>query len=83
MRTAATLLIAKTTQKLSQVLARGGGAALPGLVAERIDPGLGRRLVRQLPKGVILVTGTNGKTTTTKLLVAMLEAAGERVLTNR
>ena len=64
-------------------LTRGGGSALPGLVAERIDPKMVGHLAAQLPEGVIVVTGTNGKTTTTKMIVAILEAQGKRVLTNR
>ena len=64
-------------------LTRGGGSALPGLVAERIDPKMVGHLASQLPEGVIVVTGTNGKTTTTKMIVAILEAQGKHVLTNR
>lgn len=78
----ATLIITKLAGIFSRRLGRGGGQALPGLVAERLDPGLAAKLARRLPHGVILVTGTNGKTTTTKLLAAALAAAGERVLTN-
>jgi lipid II isoglutaminyl synthase (glutamine-hydrolysing) len=76
------LAITKTAAKLSRLLGRGGGHALPGLIAEKLDPHLAQKLVAELPKGVILVTGTNGKTTTTKLIAAALEATGERVLTN-
>lgn len=83
MRTTLTLAVTKTALKLSQRLGRGGGGALPGLIAEKLDPKIGQRLAANLPKGIILVTGTNGKTTTTKLIAAALEAAGERVLTNR
>ena len=64
-------------------LGRGGGSALPGLVAERIDRNLVGALAGQLPEGVIVVTGTNGKTTTTKMIVTILEAMGKQVLTNR
>ena len=64
-------------------ISRGGGSALPGLVAERIDPNMVGRLAAQLPDGVIVVTGTNGKTTTTKMITAVLEAQGKYVLTNR
>ena len=80
---ALTLAITKTALKLSRGLGRGGGTALPGLIAEKLDPHLGRKLAANLPKGVILVTGTNGKTTVTKMIAAMLEASGEQVLTNR
>jgi UDP-N-acetylmuramyl tripeptide synthase len=77
-----TLAITKAAARLSRALGRGGGQALPGLLAERLDPHLARKLGAGLPHGVILVTGTNGKTTTTKLIAAALEANGERVLTN-
>jgi UDP-N-acetylmuramyl tripeptide synthase len=79
----AVLGVAKVVARLSRLTRRGDGTALPGLLVERIQPGLGQRLARQLPRGVVVVTGTNGKTTTTKLVAGILEAAGERVLTNR
>lgn len=77
-----TLMITKAAAMLSRALGRGGGQALPGLMAERLDPKLAGKLAARLPHGVILVTGTNGKTTTTKMIAAMLEAAGEKVLVN-
>jgi UDP-N-acetylmuramyl tripeptide synthase len=83
MRTALTLAATKATGAATRLLGRGGGTALPGLMAERFDPNLASKLAASLPNGVILVTGTNGKTTTTKLLAAALEAKGERVLTNQ
>jgi lipid II isoglutaminyl synthase (glutamine-hydrolysing) len=67
----------------ARLLRRGGGTALPGLVAARIAPDLMRRLTRQLRRGAIIVTGTNGKTTTTRMLSAVLAAAGWRVIHNR
>src|ERR1700729_4313546 len=82
MKVGTTLAITKTAAGLSRLLGRGGGQALPGLLAERLDPHLAQKLSSSLPHGVILVTGTNGKTTTTKLIAAMLTASGERVLTN-
>ncbi len=83
MRETFTIIVTKFAAGASRVLGRGGGGALPGLIAERLDPQLGTKLAAQLPHGVILVTGTNGKTTTTKLIASVLEAHGERVLTNR
>lgn len=77
-----TLAVTKAAATLSRLLGKGGGHALPGLIAERLDPGLAGRLAARLPHGVIMVTGTNGKTTTTKLIAGILEANGERVLTN-
>lgn len=62
---------------------RGGGSALPGLVVERIDPRFIKDTLAQLPRGVVIISGTNGKTTTTKLVVELLEGQGLKVFTNR
>jgi lipid II isoglutaminyl synthase (glutamine-hydrolysing) len=62
---------------------RGGGSALPGLVVEKIDPGFMQRTLSTLPLGVAVVSGTNGKTTTTKMVVELLESQGLKVFTNR
>jgi UDP-N-acetylmuramyl tripeptide synthase len=67
---------------LSRSLGRGGGTTLPGYLAERIDPGLVRALAAELPNGAVLVTGTNGKTTTTRIVVDALRRAGLSVITN-
>lgn len=75
------LLATKGAAKISQMLGRGGGAALPGVIAERLDPHLSGKLAAGL-SGVIVVTGTNGKTTTTKLIAELLAADGVRVVTN-
>jgi UDP-N-acetylmuramyl tripeptide synthase len=60
-----------------------GGTTLPGRLARRLDPDLLRRLSAQPKGGVIAVTGTNGKTTTAKLLSAILEASGQTITHNR
>jgi UDP-N-acetylmuramyl tripeptide synthase len=61
---------------------RNGGHTLPGLVVEKIFPGYMRTMLESLPEGVVIITGTNGKTTTTKMVVELLEANGKKVLTN-
>ncbi|MEP7369904.1 MAG: Mur ligase family protein, partial [Dermatophilaceae bacterium] len=61
---------------------RGGGSALPGLVVETVDPAFLTHAFVGLPRGVVVVTGTNGKTTTTKMLVAILREHGLSVFTN-
>ncbi len=76
-----TTLLGKSVRKLA--IARGGGSALPGLFVERIDPNFIARTLAQLPKGIVLVSGTNGKTTTTKMIVELLEGQGLKVFTNR
>jgi len=74
-------LLGKAVRKLAQM--RGGGSALPGLFVEKIDPDFIRRTLAQLPEGIVVVSGTNGKTTTTKMVVELLESQGLRVFTNR
>src|SRR5205085_2478888 len=74
-------LIGKTIRGLL-VFRRNGGQALPGLVIEKIFPGYVHAQLAKLPDGVVIITGTNGKTTTTKIVVHMLSANGKKVLTN-
>jgi len=62
---------------------RGGGSALPGLFVEKIDPDFIAHTLAQLPQGVVVISGTNGKTTTTKMVVELLESQGLTVFTNR
>jgi UDP-N-acetylmuramyl tripeptide synthase len=66
---------------LSRLIGRGG-SAIPGLIAGKIDGAVIDKLVASIPGGVVIVTGTNGKTTTTKMLVTALERSGKPVLTN-
>ncbi|WP_144670557.1 Mur ligase family protein [Arthrobacter sp. U41] len=73
--------LGKFVRRVSRL--RGGGSALPGLVVEKIDPGFMRRTLSTLPHGVAVVSGTNGKTTTTKMVVELLESQGLKVFTNR
>lgn len=58
------------------------GSALPGRIARKIDPSVLRRLTGGFPQGVVLLTGTNGKTTTSAVAVHMLRAHGMRVINN-
>lgn len=74
-------LLGKAVKRIAQL--RGGGSALPGLFVEKIDPDFIKRTLAQLPRGVVVVSGTNGKTTTTKMVVELLESQGLRVFTNR
>ena len=57
------------------------GTALPGLVVEKVFPSFLSRRLAALQHGVVVVTGTNGKTTTTKMVATIL-AQRYRVLTN-
>jgi lipid II isoglutaminyl synthase (glutamine-hydrolysing) len=73
---------ARLVGRLSRLFGRGG-SAIPGLVAGKIAPATIERLARSIGGGVVVVTGSNGKTTTTKMIVSILEATGMAVVTNR
>ena len=77
------LVAAKLTGGVIRRLGRGGGTAAPGLVADRIDPDLLTKLGARLPGGAVVVAGTNGKTTVSRMLADILEADGRRVAHNR
>jgi lipid II isoglutaminyl synthase (glutamine-hydrolysing) len=68
---------------LSRRLHMGGGTSIVGLAAQRVYPDIIGHLARQLEDGSILVTGTNGKTTTSGFIAAILGDAGLRVWRNR
>lgn len=74
-------LIGKAVKSVMKL--RGGGSALPGLIVERIDPNFIKDTLEQLRDGVVVISGTNGKTTTTKMVVELLESQGRKVFTNR
>jgi UDP-N-acetylmuramyl tripeptide synthase len=83
LRLIAAILAGKGAGLASRALGRGGGTTIPGIVARRVAPDTLRLLAARLPQGVILVAGTNGKTTTTRMLAACLAADGRRALHNR
>lgn len=84
MRSRLTVALGRTARTLARLRGGGsGGTAFPGLVMERTDPGFLARTLDRLPHGVVLVSGTNGKTTTTKMVVQLLRDQGLKVFTNR
>jgi len=75
-------LLVKSLTKSLRLFRLGGGTALPGLLAEKIFPSLLSELKENFSKGIILITGTNGKTTTARLVTNVLKAQGYRVIHN-
>jgi UDP-N-acetylmuramyl tripeptide synthase len=72
----------KLTRLGLQITGRGG-TAFPGLVALTIDPDFIAALASDLAHGVVLVSGTNGKTTTTRMLSDIVRATGWAPTHNR
>ncbi len=81
-RVTAAVIAGKGAALASRAAGRGG-TALPGLVAERLHPGLLAALGRQLGGGSVLITGTNGKTTAARMTASILDAAGVPFVHNR
>ena len=75
-------LTGKAVAAAVRLRGRSAGQAMPGRVVERLVPGYLAAVLGRLPRGVVMITGTNGKTTTTKMVVEVLRANGLRVLTN-
>lgn len=72
MRTRAALLAGRLASTASRLTGRGRGAMIGGRIARRVDPTVLRRLAAD--RDVVLVTGTNGKTTTTLMISEALRA---------
>jgi lipid II isoglutaminyl synthase (glutamine-hydrolysing) len=66
--------------RVSRLTGRGDGSVIGGVLGLRVEPDLLRLLAAD--RQVILVTGTNGKTTTTRLITAGLGALGQQVASN-
>ncbi|GAA2222223.1 MurT ligase domain-containing protein [Herbiconiux moechotypicola] len=79
-RTTAAVLVGRAVRVAARL--RGGGSAIPGAVALRIDPGFLERTIAAIPDGVVAVSGSNGKSTTTNMLAAIVRAHGLAVFTN-
>src|SRR5438045_2908334 len=82
-RGTAALWAGKLTSGLSRALRRGGGTTLPGDVSRWVDPRILTKLSRTLDQGTVVITGTNGKTTTAALLRHILEAEAKRTVANQ
>jgi UDP-N-acetylmuramyl tripeptide synthase len=82
-RKTAAVLAGKATGSLSRITRRGGGTTLPGDVARLIDPKVLTELTGDLTHGSVVITGTNGKTTTSRLISWLLEGAGHKTVANR
>lgn len=82
MRYAPAILVGRLTRFAARLRKPGGGSAVPGLVVNRIAPEYLKRTLSGFPQGLVVVSGSSGKSTTTKMLVAILRAHGVSVFTN-
>jgi UDP-N-acetylmuramyl tripeptide synthase len=81
-RLSAAVLAARAAQLASRTLKRGGGTTYPGVLARRLEPKVLSKLSRKLARGSVAITGTNGKTTTTRMVSLILQTAGVEAVNN-
>lgn len=82
LRTAAAIAAGKLARAGLHTLGRGA-TALPGLVTLTLDPSALGRMTAGIAHGAVLVSGTNGKTTTSRMLSDIVRAAGWSPIHNR
>ena len=82
MRLQAGLLAARATGAFTRLAGRGG-TSLPGKVLMRAEPHAIARLAARLRRGSVVVSATNGKTTTAAMVAAILQRTGTRLVHNR
>jgi UDP-N-acetylmuramyl tripeptide synthase len=80
LRTGTAVLVGRAVRVAARL--RGGGSAIPGNIALKIDPGFLERTIARIPNGVVAVSGSNGKSTTTNMLAAIMRQHGLKVFTN-
>src|SRR3954453_11260229 len=74
---------AKAVGTLVRASGRGGGTSLPGKVLTRLEPHAIRLLAGRLPQGSVVISATNGKTTTAAMVASVLDRTGARLVHNR
>jgi lipid II isoglutaminyl synthase (glutamine-hydrolysing) len=79
---AAAVFAARSARLASKITRSGQGSSLPGLVVEKVSPGFMGRRAAAIPGGVVLVSGTNGKTTTASMIRTILRAQGDPTIGN-
>jgi lipid II isoglutaminyl synthase (glutamine-hydrolysing) len=76
------LILARFVRAMSRRLGRGGGTTLPGRMLLRLDRRAIGRLGARLEAGTVLLSATNGKTTTASMIAGILDRAGRPVVRN-
>jgi UDP-N-acetylmuramyl tripeptide synthase len=80
---AAKVVAARAVGSLARRAGRGGGTSLPGKVLLALEPDAIRELSARLSRGSVVISATNGKTTTAAMVASVLSRAGISVVHNR
>jgi len=76
------IILGKLISWISRFFHLGAGATWPGEIALRLQPSILRNLQYRFKKGIVIIAGTNGKTTTSLMIKTILESQGETVIHN-
>lgn len=77
------IIIGKLIARCLRFFSSKGGTALPGLIALNLNPNLINQIVKKNQLKSIIITGTNGKTTTSRLLGEVFKLQGIKFIHNR
>ena len=81
-RASLAIAVGKSAAIATRLIGRGGGTAITGMVARKVDPRILDKLVRVPGVPVVAITGSNGKTTTARFAAALLRGEGIEVFHN-
>lgn len=73
----------KAISSLSRVLGLGAGSTYPGKIMRKIDPKVLTKLTKNLSEGSVMISGTNGKTTTSNMIAHILKKSGKKLTHNK
>lgn len=76
------IFLGKIIQKTSRILGKGDGSTWPGHVVLSLEPHFIQTLLKHAKIKIIFVIGTNGKTTTSRMITTMLEKTNHTVIQN-
>jgi UDP-N-acetylmuramyl tripeptide synthase len=76
------LAVARAVGAVSRVRG-GGGTSLPGKLLMRMEPSAIGALAARLPRGSVVISATNGKTTTASMAASILRRAGVSLVHNQ
>ncbi len=79
----AKIIAARAVGELARRAGRGGGTSLPGRVLMALEPSAIGELASRLPRGSVVISATNGKTTTAAISASVLGGAGIGLVHNR
>lgn len=82
-RLIAAVLAGKTISSLSRIMGLGAGSTYPGRIMRKIDPQVLAKLANTFVQGSVMVSGTNGKTTTSNMIAHILQKNNRSLTHNK